>query len=264
MNKTVSLNGIKVLLTRSAEQSQDALNQLREAGAEVYSFPVIDILPPESWAEFDAIVLEKRFDIIIFASVNAVGMFAERVKILNIELNYSDYLIVTSGSKTADECKKHNIPVNVIPEKFSGAGIIEALARRGVKDRTIFIPRSALAKNDLPEGLKKEGAFIKTAEVYNVGIPPAETITKNLAIIKDIRPDLIIFTSPSTFNNFLRIKNVNNPVEYFANFTVAVIGSTTKAAVKGKGVSVQIIPKEQNMNGLIQAIKDYYSETNRI
>ena len=67
-----------------------------------------------------------------------------------------------------------------------------------------------------------------------------------------------MFTSPSTFQNFLEIQNVADPVEYFRNYTVAVIGPTKKAAVERKKVRVDVIPREYTIDGLVNAIVEYY------
>ena len=73
------------------------------------------------------------------------------------------------------------------------------------------------------------------------------------------RIDLFIFTSPSTFENFLQIADIKNPFQYFGRFDVAAIGPTTKEAIEAKKVKVKIMPDEFTINGLINKIVDYYS-----
>ncbi len=76
--------------------------------------------------------------------------------------------------------------------------------------------------------------------------------------LKNSNPDLFVFTSPSTFQNFLEIQNIIDPVRYFSRYDVAVIGPTTKAALEKKKVRVNIIPKEYTIDGLVNSIVDYY------
>ena len=52
------------------------------------------------------------------------------------------------------------------------------------------------------------------------------------------------------------------PVKYFRNFTVAVIGPTTKAALEGLNVRVDIIPREYTIDGLVKSIVDFYRKEN--
>jgi uroporphyrinogen III methyltransferase/synthase len=70
---------------------------------------------------------------------------------------------------------------------------------------------------------------------------------------------LFVFTSPSTFENFLQIANVKNPFQYFSRFNVAAIGPTTKEAIESRKVKVNILPDEFTINGLTKKIIDYYS-----
>ncbi len=162
------------------------------------------------------------------------------------------------GSKTAGMCERSNIPVHIVPSEFSGEGVIDELEEYDLKGKLIFIPRSAIGREELPEGLKKRGAKIKTASVYNIGLPSDDTIFECRKKLRNSKPDLFVFTSPSTFQNFLEIQSIFDPLDYFRNLTVAVIGPTTKAAVEKKKVKVDIIPSEYTIDGLVNSIVEYY------
>ena len=72
---------------------------------------------------------------------------------------------------------------------------------------------------------------------------------------------MFIFTSPSTFENFLQIASKlvgTNPVKYFTGYDVAAIGPTTRAAIESRNVEVNIMPKEYTLEGLTKAIIEYY------
>jgi uroporphyrinogen III methyltransferase/synthase len=70
---------------------------------------------------------------------------------------------------------------------------------------------------------------------------------------------LFIFTSPSTFENFLQIADVKNPFQYFSKYDIAAIGPTTKEAIESKKVKVKILPDEFTIHGLTKKIVEYYS-----
>lgn len=70
--------------------------------------------------------------------------------------------------------------------------------------------------------------------------------------------DLFIFTSPSTFENFIQIMDLNNPVNYFKKFDIAAIGPTTRSAIESKKVKVNIIPDEFTIDGLVKKVIEYY------
>jgi uroporphyrinogen-III synthase len=130
-----------------------------------------------------------------------------------------------------------------------------------LRNKLIFIPRSAIGREELPEGLKALGAEIKTAPVYNISLPSEDNIKKSVETLNKTKPDLFIFTSPSTFENFVRIQKIDDPVQYFTGFDIAAIGPTTKTAIENKNVHVNIIPGEYTIDGLAKAIIEFYGNS---
>jgi uroporphyrinogen-III synthase/AcrR family transcriptional regulator len=260
-NSNLPLINKTIVITRTVEQSRESSEIFKELGANVVTFPTLDIVPPTSWKEFDKIIKSKtKIDFIIFTSAHAVKMFLKRCLDLNIKLDYNDLKITAIGNKTSAVCSKFNIPVHIIPEQFSSEGVVEELSKYNLNGKVIFIPRSEIGREELPEGLEKLGAVIKAAPVYNISIPPEDQVAKYLKILKNSKPDLFIFTSPSTFENFLEILKINNPVKYFKNFDIAAIGPTTRAAIENHYVNVNIMPREYTLSGLVKAIVEYYKE----
>lgn len=250
-----------IVITRTIEQSKESAEAFRKLGANLIIFPTLDIVPPDSWQQFDNIVTGKaKIDFIIFTSVHAVKMFIKRCNELGVSFNYSRMKIVAVGNKTASVCEENEIPIHIIPKKFSGEGVINSLLDYDLEGKVIFIPRSAIGREELPEGLMKLGAIIKTALVYNVSIPAKEKIRDNLELLLNSKPDLFIFTSPSTFENFLKILDIKNPIEYFKDYDVAAIGPTTKSTIEMKKVKVNIMPSEYTIDGLAKTIVGYYKK----
>jgi len=258
-NCLMPLKNKTIVITRTLDQSKESAELFQKLGAEVITFPTLEISPPVSWKDFDNIVnKQSKIDFIIFTSAHSVNMFVKRCEELSLKFDFNRIRVVAVGSKTSGVCEKNNIPVHIIPKEFSGDGVIEELADYDLNGKMIFIPRSAIGREELPDGLKKRGAKIKTASVYNIGLPSDEYLDEYKEKLRNSKPDLFVFTSPSTFNNFLEIQNVADPVNYFGKYTVAVIGPTTKAALEKKKVRVDIIPGEYTIDGLVKSIVDYY------
>jgi len=248
-----------IVLTRTVEQSNESASAFSEVGANVIIFPTLEIVPPQSWNEFDKVALNlNKIDFIIFTSAHAVKMYAKRLKELNVVIHYKQMKVVAVGSKTYSVCEQYGIPVHIIPKKFSGEGVVEALSKFDLQNKTVFIPRSAFGKEDLPHGLSELGAIIRTATVYNVSLPTREFISESIKKLNTGKPDLFIFTSPSTFENFIQIMDLNNPVNYFKKFDIAAIGPTTRSAIESKKVKVNIIPDEFTIDGLVKKVIEYY------
>lgn len=256
------LSNRTILITRSAEQSESSINIFKESGANVIQFPTIKITAPESFNLFDNAVKNFcEFDYLIFTSENAVKKFAERINELKISLNYEKIKIVVTGSKTAEICKEKNIKVDFIPDEYSAEAIIENL-KEVIKNKKVFIPCSAIARKELSEGLKRAGAVVTKVPVYEVGIPDEDEIKKYVDELNKNFPDVFVFTSPSTFKNFLSIMKINNPKNYFKNFIVAAIGATTETAIKEFDVNVNIVPKIFTVESLAEEIINYFGKIN--
>jgi uroporphyrinogen III methyltransferase/synthase len=258
--KELPLKGKTIVITRTIEQSKESAAALTSLGANVIIIPTLEIVPPSDWSKFDSVVAHpEKIDFIIFTSVHSVEMFLKRCREIGTIINYNRTKVVAVGSKTAAFCHKSNINVNIIPDKFSAEGVIETLSRYNLKNKVVFIPRSAIGREELPLGLKDLGAIIKSVPVYNVAIPSGDNVMASLQQLDSTKVDLFIFTSPSTFENFLQIANVKNPFQYFSRFNVAAIGPTTKEAIESKKVKVNILPDEFTINGLTKKIIEYYS-----
>ena len=185
-------------------------------------------------------------------------MFINRSNELKKKFNFEKIKVVAVGNKTASVCERLDVPVNIIPKKFSGEGVTNELSKFDLKNKIIFIPRSEIGREELPEELETRGAILKVAPVYNVALPDQETIKDRVDELKNTQPDLFIFTSPSTFKNYLQIFDITNPYQYFHDYDIAAIGPTTRAAIENRNVRVTIMPDEYTINGLVKATLEYY------
>lgn len=263
-NKVRPLKNKTIVLTRAIEQSKESAAIFSELGADVIVFPTLEIVPPNNWDKFDELILSsQKIDFIVFTSVHAVTMFIKRCNELNKQFDFKKTKVVAVGNKTKSVCEENEIKVDIVPKKFSGEGVVEELSKSDLKDKLVFIPRSAIGREDLPKGLEELGAKIITAPVYNVSLPSKESVQKNIEQLNSKKPDVFIFTSPSTFENFLLIMNINNPVSYFKNYDVAAIGPTTKSAIESSKVKVSIMPDEFTIKGLANKMIEFYNHTEK-
>jgi uroporphyrinogen III methyltransferase/synthase len=72
--------------------------------------------------------------------------------------------------------------------------------------------------------------------------------------------DLITFTSSSTVRNFLTMLNATDPAALIGRARVACIGPVTTQTAIEMGLPVEIQAKEYTIDGLLQAILEYYSQ----
>jgi uroporphyrinogen-III synthase len=266
MKGRTDLGSIKdktIIVTRGVNDSIDSFLKLQEYGAKIIHFPTLDYKPIEDWSEFDSVLFNKdKIDYIIFTSANSVAFFAARCRMTNTILNFEGTKVISIGKKTSEECRINNIPVNIIPEIFSVGGIIKALSAYEIKDKIIFIPGSEIARKELPEKLKERGANVISVTTYKVCIPAQRIIDRNVELLKSAKPDLFIFTSPSSFKNFLDIMKISNPGKYFDVFKIAAIGPSTKEEIESQNLKAEIVSTEHTMDNLAEEIKNYYLSNN--
>jgi uroporphyrinogen-III synthase len=263
-NKVRPLKNKTIVLTRTIEQSKESASIFSELGADVIVFPTLEIVPPNSWDNFDEAMLSShKIDFIVFTSAHAVTMFSKRCIELNKQFDFETVKVVAVGNKTKSVCEENHIRVDIVPKKFSGEGVVEDLSKYDLKDKIVFIPRSAIGREGLPKGLEELGAKIITVPIYNVSLPSKESIKQNIDQLNSSKPDVFIFTSPSTFENFLIIMNINNPVSYFKNYDVAAIGPTTKSAIENNRVKVSIMPDEFTIKGLANKMVEFYNKIDK-
>jgi uroporphyrinogen-III synthase/AcrR family transcriptional regulator len=258
-NIDLPLKNKRIVVTRAVETSKDSAEIFIQLGADVITFPTLDIVPPDNWNQFDEFILGKnKINFIIFTSAHAVKMFSKRLEELNFKINYSKIIVVAVGNKTAAVCEKYGIPINIIPKNFSSEGVVYELLKFRLNKKVIFIPRSAIGREELPNNLAELGAIIKSIPVYNVAVPSQECLAPYIENLKKSNPDLFIFTSPSTFENFLQILKIADPVRYFGKSAIAAIGPTTKSAIENRNLNIDVMPEEYTIDGLANAIVNYY------
>lgn len=250
-----------IVITRNIETDPTIVTMLENQGAQVTHLPTIKIEPVDDYSEFDKQVKSfAKFDYLVFSSTNAVIYFCARVKNLKIDLDYSKVKIIAVGSATAAKCKESGLRVDIIPQNFSARGIFNELVNKNLNSIKVFIPSSTIARQELPFLLTESGAEVYSVPVYKNIIPPYHEIKSLLEYIKEKKPDLFIFTSPSTFKNFIKILQIPDLIQYFTGTEIAVIGTVTAAAVRETGLKINIIPDEFTMNSLSEKIVQYYTK----
>ena len=254
------LDGVNIVITRALDQTGDETDVLTNNGANLIFYPSIETRLHEDAEEFIKDLQDlNNFDFILFSSVNAVRFFIETLEKLNIPFP-QNCKIGAVGDKTAAKLKEYNINTDVIPDNFTAEGMLDVLSETGVAGKKILLPQSAIARPVLKEGLAKLGADVTVFPLYQTVIPDEEIYREAKIELHKLDSFLFLFTSPSTFDNFLKIEEITNAPEYFRDHKIAVIGSITQAAIEKAGVSVDIIPDKFTMENLVEKVLNYYSK----
>ncbi len=258
-----SLKNKTILITKSEAECKKNLDFLRHEDAELIFCPTIKILPATNSPELDdALKMFNQFDYLVLTSANAVEVFFDIAT--KKRLNLSKIKIATVGKSTADECESVGIRVDILPDEFSSKGLIEKFYDFNLVDKKIFIPGSSLSSGELNLGLSELGAQVYSVPVYDVVPNDLSNLKNEHKKIQKKHPNVFVFTSPSSFNNFLKIMSVTDSDKYFGTSTICAIGTTTENAIREKGLAVHIVPEIFSLQGISEAIIKYFQITANI
>jgi uroporphyrinogen III methyltransferase/synthase len=248
-----------VVITRGAEKGKESGEIFESLGAEVILFPTIEVTPVDDYSEVDSFLKNHNIDIVIFSSVNAVDFLYERLVATNTISRIEGKTVVAIGSKTAQQCELKKIKVDIVPKEYSTRGIKKALSGFDLKDKVVLIPRSVIGSKELQKVFSSKGAVVKAFSLYNVQVPNDADTKNRIHELVQRKIDWFVFTSPSTFNNFLQIareSGVSNPL---GQGKIAAIGRTTKTAIESADYEVALVPTEFTMESLAKGVANLYS-----
>lgn len=233
----MALKGKTVLITRAASQSAELRSQLEALGARVIECPTIQIVPPKSWKPVDDAIRQLyTYNWLLFTSSNAVEQFIDRLGKVRVTIP-----IAVVGSATAAKLAEWELKPSLIPKDFRAEGMLEAFPELMVGTRILF-PRAEVARELLPEELRRRGATVDIVVVYRTLKAHGASVRE---ILESERIDCIVFTSPST---------IPDDISSLTGVEIAVIGPVTREAARLCGLNPSIEPVESTIPALVEAI----------
>ncbi len=252
-----------ILVTKSASECKNSLQKLIDEGAELIYFPTIKIIPVYTHENIIELIDNIReFEYIIFTSANAVDIFSEIIEKYNLDLSRTKIAVV--GKATAEACRTRGLYIHLIPEEFNARGLIKKFSEIGINNQKILIPGSLLSREELKLGLTELGADVKTLLIYDVVTNDLNELKNEYQIITSKKPDILIFTSPSSFENYIKLVNINDMRNYFNNTVVCAIGPTTEFEIRSYDVNVNIVPEMYTLEGVADAIIKYLNVSKNV
>lgn len=125
--------------------------------------------------------------------------------------------------------------------------------------KTVLVTRPREQADELRALLEERGADVLVQP--SIAILPPETwgdVDDALASVERRDFDWILFSSSNGVRFFLELVDANRRARFFADaqVSVAAVGPGTAAALNEFGVSVDLVPKEFNAEGLVAALLD--------
>ena len=254
---TKPLFGKGVVITRPERQADDLARLLAAQGANPIAFPTISITEPSNWSELDHALRQlESYNWLIFTSANGVHFFFERLRQKDMDIrDLKGIKIGCIGPATARQIEDRGIRVDLVPEEFIAEGLLKSFASMNLSGKKILIPRAARARDILPQGLKKQGAYVDVVTAYQT-IPSGRKKEELSASLDAGEVDVITFTSSSTVTNFVELMGQGFILP--DHVKIACIGPVTASTAVKAGFRVDIRQEEYTMEGLVQSLVNYF------
>jgi uroporphyrinogen-III synthase len=260
---TQALEGRRVLVTRGARQSQKLSDGLRSLGAVPVEVPVIEIQPPASYEPLDeALSRLSSYDWLILTSSNTVRVLLERASHLGIDLAQARHLSVAAvGPGTAAEAGRANLLVRWIPETYVAEGLVAGLRDQMRRDgmekvemgpRRVLLARAAIARDVIPDALRKAGAEVDVVDAYRNVLPDAAPGELRQAVARGL--DAATFTSSSSATHLegaALLAGVRFPLD---GVRAVSIGPVTSRTLFELGWEPEAEAASHDIPGLIEAV----------
>src|SRR5262249_54487910 len=127
-------------------------------------------------------------------------------------------------------------------------------------DSRVLLVRAKVARDVLPDELRRAGAKVDVIEAYETRVP--EGAAERLEAIfssTETKPDIVTFTSSSTATNFLVLLG-EQACDALRGVCVASIGPVTSATLEKAGFKPTVEAREYTMEGLVEAIAEFAAD----
>jgi len=205
LNNLPALIGQCILNTRPEHQQDDLKSLLEAHGAQVTSFPAIEIVNTET-TDFHRSLIENiaHYHIALFISSNAVGgaflhLGGDR---LPADLQFG---VIGEGTRRTLASYVDDLDGRLIQSQdYNSEGLLAAPELQRVVGKNILIFRGQQGRNLLGDELQSRGAIVSYCEVYRRVIPHYNS--DHFAKLTEKRfPTLAIFTSNEGMHNTLSL-----------------------------------------------------------
>ncbi|HTY35566.1 MAG TPA: uroporphyrinogen-III synthase [Bacteroidota bacterium] len=254
--RDVPLLGKVVLVTRPESLSRTIAERIHDLGGLAVVVPMIEISDPDDWYPVDhAIVNLKGYDGIIFTSQNSVERFLARLSVVapSARTVLASRRVFAVGSKTRMSLENGQIPVTLIPEDFSAAGLVNLIQSEPTEGRQFLFPKGNLTNDEIPSALRLHNAVVDEIEVYRTAGSEGVPFPLLQQMFDDGEIDALTFFSPSAVMSFSEGITPSH-----VKCLVVCIGPTTRRAAEEGGFSRIVQSVQATAESLVEALADHF------
>ncbi len=251
------LKGKTIISTRPVEVGDDLSQLLKAKGANVIEAPMIRIETAVLSDSEKAVLKDlQKFNWVFFTSKNGVIHFFKQLIEINGNTTLPETLkIAVIGEKTAAELDYYGYgPQYISPEATAEEFVAAFKKEYHPEGQQLLLALGNIAGTKLEEQLSEKNDITRL-NVYNT-LPPVTPGENVQRLIQNNQYNCILFTSPSTVQNFhaLMGRDLATPP------IIGSIGPVTTKAVQELGWETAFEAAPYNSEGLVSSIIQYFSK----
>jgi uroporphyrinogen-III synthase len=252
-----------VVVTEADGPGRTLAARLLEAGVDVRLLSVVaHSAPPDPAPLAAALARLPEYTWVAFTSARAV----------NAVRKYSAWrrwpwatatrpFVAAVGPATRAVLLENGVPVDLCPERPGARALAQAMidAEGGsLSGRTVFWPRSSIARPDLGDALRAAGAELVAPLAYCTVSDRPSNLADILADLEAGQIDCVTFLSPSGAAGLAAVMP-NRTLSALAGRTlVASVGPTTSTALASLGAPATVEAASRTAGGLAAALLRYF------
>ncbi len=239
------LSGLTIVNPRAREQASELTALLADAGAQVVEMAAIAIEEPSDGGAGlrDAVERVTGFDWVLLTSANGARRFCDAV---GDGRRLAGVRLAAIGPGTAAVLEERFLRADLVPPSYVAESMLEVFpAPPEGRTGRVLLPRAAVARDVLPDGLRARGWEVEVVEAYRTVTPPPDAAT----LERVAHADAVMFTASSTVTRFLEVagRDCVPPC-------VVAIGPITAASARDAGIEVTIEAPEHSLPGMVEAL----------
>jgi uroporphyrinogen III methyltransferase/synthase len=244
-----SLAGRRILLTRPAGQGEELASLIRSQGGECVHLPLIRIEPPPTWAALDAAIgAADTFDWIVFASVNGVRSFSERLRAAGRDARtLGTARLAAIGPATREELERSGLACDLTPVLHRSEGLAEALGQSVHRGRFLVV-RADRGRDVLRREWESRGHHVEEVVAYTSRIADAPDATA-LRSIDRLGIDWVTVTSSLIAEAAVRLLGGR-----LRDWRIASISPVTSATLARLGFATTVEAETATGESLVEAM----------
>jgi uroporphyrinogen-III synthase len=178
---------------------------------------------------------------------------ADRAAQAGISLSHPEGLGVAAiGEATAEAARTAGFHVTFVPESYVAESLAHGLAAQSVGKRILLL-RAAVARDVIPDALRKSGASVDVVDAYRNVMPESAPPLLRSALSRGV--DAVTFTSSSGVLHLSYAAQAAGIAWPFAGVAAVSIGPITSRTLRESGWEPAVEANPSDVEGLIAALR---------